>query len=50
MGLAPNRAIISGADYQAHTGRLALRPIHLPHLRERPGCSPSVPGDVRRER
>lgn len=50
MGLASDRTIISGADYQAHACRLALRPIHLPHLRERPRCSSSIPGDVRCKR
>ena len=50
MGLAPDSTVIPSAEYQAHAGGLALRPIHLPHLRERSSCSPSVPGDVRSKR
>lgn len=50
MGVAADPAIVSSADYQAHSGRLALYSVHLPHLRERQGCCPSIPGDVRGER
>lgn len=50
MGLAADSATVSGADHQAHSRRLALHSLHLSHLRERSGRSPSVPGDVRRER
>ena len=49
MGLATDPTIISGAAYEAHSRRLALYPFHLPYLRERSSCSPSVPGDCRSE-
>lgn len=34
MGLVADRTIAPGPDDQAHTRRLALYPIYLPHLRE----------------
>ena len=47
MGFATYCAVVPGTNHQSDQRRLALHPLDISYLRERPSCSSAISRDVR---